>query len=467
MKSFSRSKQRPSLRRLLLSWLLPAMALLIAAGAGTAYTTALRHASRAYDRALFDTVLALNEQIHIIDGKLNVNLPVPAQQILTTDKYDLVYYEVLGPDGSFIAGNRKLPAPPAQQIPDEGRVYYDGWYEGKAVRIVALFAEHGGHKVQILAAETLAKRNSLVREILLGMLLPELILMLATAGLVWLGIRHGLTPLDALRGELANRSHLDLRPVDANNVPEEIRPLADEINRLLARLEQSLTAQRHFVSDAAHQLRTPVAALQAQAELAMRDLNSGSSNIDDARQTLTAILRASGRLAHLAHQLLALARAEPGGTSAQQRLDLADTIHACAEIWLPDALRHSIDLGFSLAPAPVLGSALHLQEMVSNLIDNAIRYSPSPGTITVHCGSDIDTGKAWLQVEDSGPGIPINDRQRVFERFHRLADTPGDGCGLGLAIVREIARQHGGHVEIMTSTALGGTLVEIRLPLAS
>jgi two-component system sensor histidine kinase TctE len=460
-------KQRPSLRRLLLSWLLPAMALLIAAGAATAYTTALRHASRAYDRALFDTVLALNEQVKFSNGHFTVNLPEPAQQILTTDKYDQVYYEVLGPDGEFIAGNRNLPLPPSRLGSDEGKLYYDGHYDGKQVRIVALFTEQAGRPVQILAAETLAKRNSLVREILLGMLLPELILMLATAGLVWLGIRHGLTPLDSLRGELANRSHLDLRPVNANNVPEEIRPLADEINRLLARLEQSLTAQRHFVSDAAHQLRTPLAALQAQAELAMRALSSGSADIDDARQTLGAILTASGRLTHLAHQLLALARAEPGGPSALQRLDLAETIHACAEIWLPDALRHGIDLGFELQPAPVLGSALHLQEMVSNLIDNAIRYTPAPGTITVHCGSDAASNSAWLQVEDSGPGIPPEDRQRVFERFHRLADSPGDGCGLGLAIVREIARQHGGSVEIREASGLGGTLVEVRLPLAS
>lgn len=459
-------QKRPSLRRLLLSWLLPAMALLIAAGAGTAYTTALGHASRAYDRALFDTVLALNEQVKLVDGKLNVNLPTPAQQILTTDKYDQIYYEVLGPGGDFLAGNPNLPLPPSPQSSDDGRLYYDGIYEGKAVRVVALFTEHKGRKVQILAAETLAKRNSLVREILLGMLLPELILMLATAGLVWLGIRHGLRPLDSLRGELANRSYLDLRQVDAVNVPDEIRPLADEINRLLARLEQSLTAQRHFVSDAAHQLRTPVAALQAQAELAMRALSSGTTDIDDARQTLSSILAASGRLAHLAHQLLALARAEPGGPSAQQRLDLADTIHACAEIWLPDALRQGIDLGFELAPAPVLGSALHLQEMVSNLIDNAIRYTPSPGTITVHCGSDSARGYAWLQVEDSGPGIPPDDRQRVFERFHRLSETPGDGCGLGLAIVREIARQHGGTVSIRASDSLGGALVEVLLPLA-
>lgn len=451
---------------MLLSWLLPAMALLIAAGAGTAYTTALGHASRAYDRALFDTALALNEQVKLVNGRLSVNLPDPAQQILTTDKYDQIYFEVTGPGGEFIAGNRSLPLPPSRLTSEEGRLYYDGWYQGKAVRIVALFAEHGGQAVQILAAETLAKRNSLVQEILLGMLLPELILMLATAGLVWLGIRHGLTPLDSLRAQLANRSYLDLRQVDAFDVPEEIQPLADEINRLLARLEQSLIAQRHFVSDAAHQLRTPVAALQAQAELAMRTLNSGVTNSDDTRQALTSILTAAGRLAHLAHQLLALARAEPGGPSAQQRLDLADTIHACAEIWLPDALRRGIDLGFELQPAPVLGSALHLQEMVSNLIDNAIRYTPAPGTITVHCGTSADGNSTWLQVEDSGPGIPADERDMVFERFHRVPETPGDGCGLGLAIVREIARQHGGTVTISDSTQLGGAVVEVRLPRA-
>lgn len=454
----------PSLRRQLFSWLVPAMLLLMAAGALTAYATALRHTVRAYDRALLDTALALKEQVHLHGNQITVNLPAVAQQILTTDKYDQVYYEVRGPRGEFIAGHHHLPNPP-RLMPEDGRMYYDGIYDGRPVRVAALFADIEGQPLMILAAETTAKREILVREILLGMLVPEIFLMLATLALIWLGIRHGLTPLNLLRSELSHRSHLDLSPVLADYVPEEIRPLAEEINRLLGRLEQSLLAQRHFVSDAAHQLRTPVAALQAQAEVALRTLHQ-QQDPAEAERALTAILTASQRLTHLAHQLLALARAEPGGNSAQQPLDLAVEAHTSAELWLPVALRRQIDLGFDLSPTPISGSSLHLQELLGNLLDNALRHTPSGGSVTVGCRADTAHGQALLWVEDSGSGVSEAAQQQVFERFWRAPDSPGDGCGLGLAIVQEIVHLHGGSVSVERSASLGGACFKVRLPLA-
>ena len=264
--------RQPSLRRLLLIWLLPAMLALVAAGGLMAYGIALRSATWAYDRALLDTSLALSGQIHIVSGHPVLNLPSQAQEILLTDRYDNVFYEVIGPQGESVAGHRGIPRPP-QQLPEDGRIYYDGWFHDREVRVAALFVLREGIPLLILAAETQTKRDNLVQEILTSMLLPELLLVAATLGLGWLGIRHGLKPVEDLREQLSQRSHHDLSAVSSDRVPREIGPLVEELNHLLSRLDGSLSAQRNFVSDAAHQLRTPLAALQAQAELALRRLN--------------------------------------------------------------------------------------------------------------------------------------------------------------------------------------------------
>jgi len=455
--------RRPSLRRLLLTWLLPAMLTLVAAGALTAYGIALRSATWAYDRALLDTALALSGQIRVVSGHPVLNLPAQAQEILLTDRYDNVFYEVIGPQGESVGGHRGLPRPP-RLLPEEGRLYYDGWFQGKEVRVAALFVLHEGIPLLILAAETQTKRDNLVREILTSMLLPELLLVAATLGLGWLGIRHGLKPVEDLREQLSQRSPKDLSPVSSDRVPEEIAPLVEELNHLLGRLEGSLSAQRNFVSDAAHQLRTPLAALQAQAELALRALDKGTASDQSAlRPELERILTATRRLTHLARQLLALARAEPRSGDTTKAVDLMTVVHQCAEIWHPLALEKDIDLGFDLAPAPVLGHPLLLEELLSNLIDNAIHYTPAPGSITVR--TFCRDGAAVLQVDDSGPGIPEEHREKVFERFHRVnGEHNPEGCGLGLSIVREIAKQHGADVWLDEAPVLGGARLEVSFP---
>lgn len=449
-------KRPASLRGLLLRWLLPATVLFSGAAAITAYGIAFTSASHAYDRALLDTALALSEQVRVFEGQPYVTLTRQAQQILLTDRYDRVFYEVVGPGDEFISGHRGLPRPD-EPIDEDDRLYYDGTYSGEPVRIAALSMIKDGIPVLVLVAETVTKRGSLAREILFGMLLPVGALMLMTLAFVWYGIRAGLRPLDALREELAQRSHHDLRPVETR-VPVELQPVINEINQLLARLDLSLASQRSFVSDAAHQLRTPIAALQAQVEVALDDTNP-----ETRRHQLDQIRAATARLSHLAHQLLALARAEPGGLSTSEPLSLPDIAHRCAEIWLPAALKKGIDLGFELAPVTVVGSPLLIQELLGNLVDNAIRYTPGGGNVTVRCGPQ--DGLACLVVEDNGPGVAPADRAAVFNRFHRVAGSPGDGCGLGLAIVREIARQHGGDV-ILDEAPGGGARFTVLLPAA-
>ena len=453
------SKSR-SLRGLLLGRLLPAMLALVLASALVAYVNAHRTATLAYDRSLLDAALALAGQIRTEGGAIVLDLSPQAQEILLTDKYDRVFYEVIGPDGNSFAGHRDLPRP-AELHAEGSRLYYEGWYQGQPVRLAALQTRRDGRPILVLVGETMVKRNTLVREILLGMLLPELAIVAAMLALGWLVIRRGLKPLDELRTELTRRSHRHLGPVAAQELPDEMRPVAEEINHLLGRLEQALSAQRNFVSDAAHQLRTPIAALLAQAEAAERELADNTASAP-ARAQFQRIQAASRRLSHLAHQLLALARAEPGSATLLAPIDLAELVRAEAENWLPAAGAKQIDLGFEIAAAPLRGSPLLLKEMLANLIDNAIRYTPPQGTVTVRCG--VRAGCTFLEVEDSGPGIPADERERIFERFYRLPGADDEGCGLGLAIVREICSQHGATVSVAAATTLGGACFTINFP---
>lgn len=287
------------------------------------------------------------------------------------------------------------------------------------------------------------------------MLLPELLLTLVSASVIWFGVRSGLRPLDKLRSELADRSQADLRPVTVD-MPEEIQPVAVEINELLRRLELALDSQRNFVSDAAHQLRTPIAALQAQVELAKCEEGSAVDS------KLLGIQAATQRLAHLVEQLLALARAEPQLGQTSTAVDLVFMVHQVAESWFPKAIEKEIDLGFELSPATVLGNEILLQELLANLLDNAMRHTPRGGFVTVSCGESA--GNAWLKVEDSGSGVAESERARIFERFYRPPGQSSDGCGLGLAIVREIARQHHGTVEVGSSERWRGALFQVFLP---
>ena len=447
-----------SLRLMLIDRLLPAMLILLLLGALAAYWVALRAATKAYDRGLLDTAFTIAEQLRVVDGKLQLPLSPQARTVLLTDKFDRIYYAVHGVGGELLDGNPDLPTPRLEnwrQLGEDGRWYYDGMLDNEPVRLAAYQRNLGEQSVTIIAGETLIKRQELVRDILLGMLLPEIMLVLVAGSVIWFGVRSGLRPLDNLRAELADRSPTDLRPVIAD-VPEEMQPVVTEINGLLRRLEQALSSQRNFVSDAAHQLRTPIAALLAQVEAAEHEAGRAENG------ALRGIHAAAGRLGHLVEQLLALARAEPSMAQTSTPVSLVDLVRNVAERWLPTAIGKDIDLGFELTPALVVGNEVLLQELLANLLDNALRHTPIGGVVTVSCRQE--GGKAWLGVEDSGPGIPESERQRVGERFYRPAGQIGDGCGLGLAIVREIARQHHGELQIGTSARLGGALLRVELP---
>jgi two-component system sensor histidine kinase TctE len=444
---------------MLLGRLLPALLLLLMAGAALAYWVAWRSATKAYDRALYDTALAIAEQVRVVAGKPQLQLTPQARAVLLVDKYDRIFYAVRGAQDESLDGDGGLHLPDGsdrQVFESEGRAYYDVRLGDEAIRVAALRWDVAGQPLMILAGETMVKRNALVREILFGMLLPELLLIVVSISVVWFGVRSGLRPLAVLRRELSERSPADLRPVRVA-APQEVESVVGGINELLARLEQALGAQRNFVADAAHQLRTPIAALRAQIDAAIAEAPGGPA------PALAGVMAAALRLSRLVDQMLALARAGPDASLVTDRVSLPALAEAAADAWLPKAIARNVDLGFELEPAVVSGNALLLEELLANLLDNALRHAPDAGSVTVACGQT--DGNAWISVEDSGPGIPASERERVFERFYQPPGT-GGGNGLGLAIVREIARQHGGSVSAARSQRLGGARLHATFPAA-
>jgi two-component system sensor histidine kinase TctE len=449
------------LRRQLLLWLLPPLVVLWAASGIATYLVAFRSATIAYDRALFDSTLALAEQIRMVRGELRVDLPRVAQAMFESDKYDRIYYAVIGPDGEFVLGQRDLP-PPSGAIEPREPVYYDGEYRGQRVRVAALRVavpeprDVPDRYALVLVAETLVKRQLMAREVLFTMALPQLVLIAVVCLIVWFAIGRGLAPLDALRAALERRSHRDLTRLPEENAPQEVRSLVQTLNELLARLADALTAQQRFVADAAHQLRTPIAGLKTQVELALR-----SGDPAEMRARLEQIEAATGRSIHLVNQLLALARAEPGGDQrvSLQEIELEQIARSVAESWVGAALGRGIDLGFEKAGVAVrvIGDPFLAGEMIGNLIDNALRYTQRGGIVTVGVRAP-----GLVYVEDNGPGVPRDERERVFERFHRILGTGTDGAGLGLAIVREAAHAQGAEVALGEGSGGRGTRIEIR-----
>jgi len=451
----SQSQRTNSLRQTLLAWLLPGVALLLVASGFSSYYIASINATEAYDRSLLNLALGLANQAQVHNGKLYFELQTQARQILLTDKYDEIRYAVYGPHGRLFSGEDGLfpeRGYSAENFSD-GHLFFDSVFKGKPVRGVILIAPVEGGELTVLVTETLAKREMQVGDILLSVLVPELILFAATIALVMHGVGAGLRPLESLRAQLSKRTPADLQPVGEEGVPIELRPLVREIDSLLDRLAAALDAQRHFVSDAAHQLRTPIAALQAQLESTRLEMN-------DVR--LDVSLASVRRLIRLVNQLLALARAEPGGV-LMEKVDLRALIESEAETWLRQAIDAGVDLGFELADVAVSGIPLLLREMIGNLVDNALRYTPPGGSVTVRLGGA--GGVVFVVVEDSGPGIPPDQRAAVFERFFR-GDRAGGGCGLGLAIVRRIADQHAADLELGESRE-GGVAFWVRFASAS
>ena len=454
--SLTRKPQR-SLKRLLTGWLVWPLAALILASTAPAYFLALGSANHAYDSALLDPALAIATHVRQTESSIAVDLSDQALDVLRIDAQDRVFVQVRGPKGELIAGTAALPDAP--KLPPDGRLFFNASVDGERVRIVALSIAHPLGQTIVQVAETYGKRDLMVQEMLIGAIVSELFVALAAVALLWYGVGRGLAPLEALRDEIAARSPKDLRDVTEGDKPTEVAPIVTALNGLLGQLKSAIDRQQRFISNAAHQLRTPLSGLKMHAELARRQPSSA-----EMRSLLDMIAGETDRTVRLVNQLLTLARAEPdmAALPASTPINLHDIGSRAVQEWLPRALAKNIDLGFELEDAWVSGDGLLMRELLANLIDNALAYTPPGGRVTVR--THEDDANALIEVEDNGRGIPRPERERVFERFYRAQGTPGEGSGLGLAIVSEIANRHAGAIEIISPTTGEGALLRATFP---
>ena len=397
-----------------------------------------------YDQALREQVLAIARQVHFVNGEPRVSLSDSARALLRADEIDSVFFHVLDVSGRRVAGDVELPLPADRQQmigQEAGEVgYRNEEYRGQDLRVAysVIAAPDGWGRALIEVGETLDKRQQLSNKIIASVILPQFVIIPLAVVLVWFGLSRGLRPLTRLRERIEKRREGDLSPIASGRVPEELQPLADAFNSMLARMQHNMDVQRRFVADAAHQMRTPLTGLKTQAQLAARE-----SDPEALRFALEQISGSADRASHLVNQLLALARAEASEHVEQPLVpvDLEQVLRDAVSLWVPNAMRRNIDLGFEAEGAVnVLGNAFLLREMINNLLDNALRYSQDGGQVTARVLAQGDF--ALLEIEDSGIGISEEDAYKVFERFYRVEGTGVDGSGLGLAIVREIAELH-------------------------
>lgn len=465
----------------ILDWMLVPLLLLWPMSIAITYLVAKSIANQPFDRALDDNTMVLAQQVKEVDGQIVTRLSGSAREILRADETDNIYYQIVGARGEYVDGDRDLPRPPTDIRPSVTQVQFrNDVMRGNEVRVAYLYVDlrpdrpgrdtlHDPHLALVQVAETLDKRAHLANEIIKGVILPQFVILPIALALVWLALARGLSPLAEIQQRIRARRPDDLSPIETGQVPEEIAPLVRSFNDLLARLSQNIEMQKRFIADAAHQMKTPLAGMRTQSELALRE-----SDPQEVRRSLEQLAKSSEAATRLVNQLLALARAEnqTPGTKPFVPLELCELARSVVQDWVQASFSYRIDLGFEQPGHPVMvnGNPVMLRELLGNLIDNALRYTPAEGSVTVRVGVDPVDGRALLEVEDTGPGIPASEHAHIFERFYRILGTNVEGSGLGLSIVREIAQQHGATVRLLNNPhvqdpKLPGTLVLVSLPM--
>lgn len=475
-----RGTTNPSLRiHLLRALATPLFALVLTSGS-LSYWLAAHYTTQVFDRALYGVANNIAQQIRIAGPRLEQDIPMIAQTLVEAEGSDRIYWRIHGPDGLIGGMDTWLGYGTGQTSLHDARLFY-AWFSGRQVRAVRLpvslpspatdelgtsaEATPPRGPIVVEVAELLDRRETAANEILLSVSVPLLLLLLLGSLILSHVLKEELVPLQILTDKLNRQTARSLAALDETQVPAEVEPLIRGLNALLSRLRDALDAQRKFIADAAHQLRTPLTAVKLHADRAME-----ADTLDVARHALREVQTAADRAVRLSNQLLSLARAEPGLSLERlgpvEHFDLAELAFEIGAEWVPQALARRIDLGFEIlpgptftggAPATVRGNRLLMREALSNLIDNAVKYVPAGGRITVRAGGEAmgHRGMAVVMVEDNGPGIAAARREEVFKRFFRGDDTPGtarqaapSGAGLGLAIVHEIVTLHQGTIRI-------------------
>jgi two-component system sensor histidine kinase TctE len=464
------TNEQTSLFGEILDWMLAPLLLLWPMSVTLTYIVAQSIANAPFDRNLSEAVGVLSDHVSEVGGEVSLQLPVSAREILHSEDAESIYYMVLGLRGEFAAGDRDLPIPPEDEAPAAQEVRLrSGHVRGTEIRIAYTwkqFRQQGEPKFALVqVAENLDRRSQLANEIIRGVIVPQFIVLPLAVVLVWFGLSRGLAPLTALQARIRAREPDDMSPIDSRAAPEEISPVVESFNDLLERLARNIEMQRRFLADAAHQMKTPLAGLRMQAELALRETDP-----QQLKRSLRQISTSTERATHLINQLLALARAEHqmADPATFEVADLNALVRSVIQESVPDAISRRVDLGFEAfeRPVRVVAVPMLIREMLLNLVDNSLRYTPPGGSVTVRIRQEGTA--AYLEIEDTGAGIPESERQRVFDRFYRILGTNVDGSGLGLAIVREIVERHDGLIRVgfnpkSTDPSLPGTLISVEL----
>jgi len=435
------------LRRRLLVMLLVPLVVLALLSAWLDYRSADNVAAQ-QDRVLVSLVPLLADSV-IAEGVRQSDPPVllmaPQVEAFLNERTGTAAFAITDVDGKLLLGEEWLARlPPSDQAPE----FHNEETGGVTWRIVRQRQQTAVGELVIVLADASDPRQQWARSILFKVLLPNLVLIAAAAFAVGWAVERALKPLLELKEAVERRSPRDLNAIDPAGSPEEVRPLVQSLNRLFGLVNAQAESQRQFVADAAHQLRTPLAALQAQVEAWAQAAHAGGGSVQLGVDEVHKLRSATRRTTQLANQLLALSRADARSMEAQpmQRVDLKPLCEDILQAHLDAASAKRLDLGLEATPVQVMGHGWLLRELLSNLVDNAVKYTPEGGTITIRCGTR--QGRAWLEVEDDGPGVPEAERARVLERFYRVQGTQGEGNGLGLAIAQEIARVHHSQLEL-------------------
>lgn len=455
-----------SLRARLLRWLLLPLGALWVVDAAHTFLTVRAAINAAYDRSLYASALAISERVTLTGTTPTVDIPPLALEVLDTASQERLFYRVAfrtgGSDETFLTGYPDLPRPPSVS---EGALYYDATYRGDPVRVSALATRYPTDpptSVVVQVAETVGGRGSRTRELVLREALAQAAVILLAAGILWFGVSRGLRPLHQASGTVARRSADDLSPIELPRAPDEIAPLVAAVNDLMERLRRTIAGQRRFIADASHQLRTPLAVIQTKAELVLREEDPSA-----VVKQVVDLYEHSQATTRLANQLLSLARSEPGQGGEARPLDLDVVAREACASHVSDALARGVDLGYyGAGPAMIVGREVLVREAIANLVQNAVSYGARPGTVTVIVNRDRE-GQVTLAVEDDGPGIPVEERVRVLERFYRRPGSPGGGAGLGLPIVAQIAEGHGASLRLLDGPGGKGLRVELHFPAAT
>jgi two-component system sensor histidine kinase TctE len=445
-----------SISRQLVFWLAVPLMLLALCGALVHYFNSVAPSVISSDRRLKEAANAVMAHVQVKDGGVSLDSQSNAPPLLPSP--DTVIYAVHDAQGRLLAGNAQLPA--VGMSGDTGQLIAMTQVNHRTLRSLTTRFDTPAGVVLITVADVRPAAEPGARYGFMSTLLWDFVQLDVTLVLVWMGIQLGLRPVKKLREEIASRSPQDLRSIDESSVPREIAPVVVTLNRLFGTLRSSVQSQQQFIANTAHQLRTPITGLQAQLDLLVAEPAAGP-----VRNRLLTLQEGIRQLAHSANQLLTLARADPSVnmTTKKQTVELNIIVGEVVAKFFDRALQSNIDLGVEAQPVSIEADPALIDDLLSNLVDNALKYTPAGGSVTVSTGQN--SAKIFLAVEDTGPGIPEAERQRVRQRFYRLPNSPGHGSGLGLAIVDEIAELYGASMAITSGARGSGTRVSLQFPM--